>query len=234
MKKYNINILPLVMTILSLLYFLYVAASQDTILQADAVGGDPGGKVLPYIMSVFMFFGFLYLTIKEKADRKPMDVDTKMLFFTTLVLSILYVLLLRPVGFVILSSLVLYTLLYLYTSLGEKRDWRSAIIGGASTLAGTCAVYYLFRFVTKLLLHLGRKNIIPSFFGSSTVCACIALAIVVGFTFLFALTLCRMFEKKGWGKVTKAGVVTFATVLFLYIVFKQFFMVALAPGILNY
>ena len=71
------------MTVLSALYFVYVIMSADTILAADAIGGDPGGKILPAFMALFMFLGFLYLTLKEKPDGEPMDPGTKKLFFIT-------------------------------------------------------------------------------------------------------------------------------------------------------
>ena len=98
------------MTVLSALYFVYVIMSEDTILDADAIGGDPGGKILPAFMALFMFLGFLYLTLKEKPDGEPMDPGTKKLFFITLVMSVLYVLLIRHIGFIILSTILLYGL----------------------------------------------------------------------------------------------------------------------------
>ena len=88
--KQKINLMPAIMTVLSALYFVYVIMSEDTILAADAIGGDPGGKILPAFMALFMFLGFLYLTLKEKPDGEPMDPGTKKLFFITLVMSVLY------------------------------------------------------------------------------------------------------------------------------------------------
>ncbi|MBS7378441.1 MAG: hypothetical protein KIG41_02360 [Sphaerochaetaceae bacterium] len=63
MKK-KIKILPLVMTVLSALYLVYVLSSEDTTLVADAVGGDTGGKLIPTMIAIFMTLGFLYVTIK--------------------------------------------------------------------------------------------------------------------------------------------------------------------------
>ena len=62
--KLNVKLMPAFMTVLSALYFIYVLSGGDTTLSADAVGGDPGGKVLPLAMAVFMFAGFLYITLK--------------------------------------------------------------------------------------------------------------------------------------------------------------------------
>ena len=41
--KQKFNLMPAIMTVLSALYFVYVIMSEDTILAADAIGGDPGG-----------------------------------------------------------------------------------------------------------------------------------------------------------------------------------------------
>ena len=50
--KLNVKLMPAFMTVLSALYFIYVLSGGDTTLSADAVGGDPGGKVLPLAMAV--------------------------------------------------------------------------------------------------------------------------------------------------------------------------------------
>ena len=103
--KQKFNLMPAIMTVLSALYFVYVIMSEYTILAADAIGGDPCLKILPAFMALFMFLGFLYLTLKEKPDGEPMDPGTKKLFFITLVMSVLYVLLIRHIGFIILSTI---------------------------------------------------------------------------------------------------------------------------------
>ncbi len=108
--KLKVKLMPAFMTVLSALYFIYVLSGGDTTLSADAVGGDPGGKVLPLAMAVFLFAGFLYITLKERPDGQGMDTGTKRLFLITLILSVLYVLLIRHAGFILLSSLLLYRL----------------------------------------------------------------------------------------------------------------------------
>ncbi|MCQ2398375.1 MAG: tripartite tricarboxylate transporter TctB family protein [Sphaerochaetaceae bacterium] len=233
MKKLKVKMLPLVMTVLSALYFIYVFASEETAMNADSVGGDPGGKFLPYVMAVFMFFGFLYITLKERPDGKKTDAGDRNLFLITLCEGVLYIAFSKVAGFLILTVILLYSLIYLYTTIGEKRSAKQACAGGAVTLSVTVAVYFLFRYVSKLLMRLGRQGILPMF-KSSTAAAVVALVIVAGFTVLLSLTVCRKLKAKGFNRVADAGIVTFATVLFLYIVFKQFFLVALAPGFINY
>ena len=71
MKK--IKLMPAVMTVLSALYLIYVFGGENTTLVADPYGGDPGSKVLPMVMGMFLFIGFLYITITERPDGKHTD-----------------------------------------------------------------------------------------------------------------------------------------------------------------
>lgn len=51
--------------------------------------------------------------------------EQKNSFFITLVMSVLYVLLIRHIGFIILSTILLYGLEYIYATVGEKRNTRN-------------------------------------------------------------------------------------------------------------
>ncbi len=228
MKK--VKLMPAVMTFFSALYLVYVISGENTTLVADPYGGDPGSKILPLVMGIFLFAGFLYITLTERPDGKHTDKGTVKLFLLTLGLSVLYVVFLRKIGFVILSVLLLYTLEYVYTTIGEERQIKAAVIGGVCTMAATCGVYMLFRYVTKLLMRLARAGTIPAAFKTSVPNGVVSCVIVVLFTLLFA----KFAPRKKYPRITNAGIITFATVLLLYVIFKQFFSVAMAPGLLDY
>jgi len=51
---------------------------------------------------------------------------------------------------------------------------------------------------------------------------------------VFYLTICRMLKAKGRAMLAKSCLITFTTILLLFVIFKQFFNVNLAPGLLNY
>lgn len=231
--KQKFNLMPAIMTVLSALYFVYVIMSEDTILAADAIGGDPGGKILPAFMALFMFLGFLYLTLKEKPDGEPMDPGTKKLFFITLVMSVLYVLLIRHIGFIILSTILLYGLEYIYTTVDEKRNAKEVLGGGAITIAITTVVFIIMRTITKTLMSLGRDGALPSIFTVATFEAAISAVFVILVAVFVNKTLFKTMKVKGLNRASSAGILTLTTVLLLYIVFKQFFSVNLAPGILD-
>ena len=231
--KQKFNLMPAIMTVLSALYFVYVIMSEDTILAADAIGGDPGGKILPAFMALFMFLGFLYLTLKEKPDGEPMDPGTKKLFFITLVMSVLYVLLIRHIVFIILSTILLYGLEYIYTTVDEKRNAKELLGGGAITIAITTVVFIIMRTITKTLMSLGRDGALPSIFTVATFEAAISAVFVILAAVFVNKTLFKTMKVKGLNRASSAGILTLTTVLLLYIVFKQFFSVNLAPGILD-
>lgn len=232
--KLRIKPFPAVMTVLSALYLVYVRASEDTVLAADAVGGDPGGKLLPTIMAIFLFAGFLYLTIKERPDGKREEKETVSLFLITLGISLVYLLLLKPVGFVLMSAVLLFLLEYLYTTIDAPRSWKQGVFGGAAAVAVTAAAYLLMRFLTKTLLRLAHSGALPELFGSTVFNGLISLLLISALTVVLALTVCRLLKKKGMDKLSNAALITFAVILFLYVIFKQFFNVNLAPGLLNY
>ncbi len=231
--KQKFNLMPAIMTVLSALYFVYVIMSEDTILAADAIGGDPGGKILPAFMALFMFLGFLYLTLKEKPDGEPMDPGTKKLFFITLVMSVLYVLLIRHIGFIILSTILLYGLEYIYTTVDEKRNAKEVLGGGAITIAITTVIFIIMRTITKTLMSLGRDGALTSIFTVATFEAAISAVFVILVAVFVNKTLFKTMKVKGLNRASSAGILTLTTVLLLYIVFKQFFSVNLAPGILD-
>lgn len=232
--KTKFKLMPAVMTVLSALYLIYVINSETTTLVADPFGGDPGGKVLPLFMGAFLFLGFLYITLTERPDGKHADKGTVTLFLLTLGLSVAYVLLLKPVGFVLVSAAVLFILEYVYATIGEKRSLKEGALGLIGTLALSSGVYMLFRYVTKTLMKLARAGSIPVAFKSSVTTGVVSSVIVVLFTVLFSKTVCRLLARNGHKRAADAGLLTFAVVLLLYIVFKQFFAVNLAPGLLNY
>ncbi len=226
--------MPLIMTILSAIYFVYVMSGEDTILTADAVGGDPGGKLLPLIMSVFMFVGFLYLTWKERPTQKNVNPETRRLFLITLAMALLYVLLIRHVGFVILSAMMLFGLEYIYNTAGDQTNGKHMVYGVLGTTAGTVVFYLIMRFITRSLMSMGRNGILPGIFTVTAFEAGISLVYVFLVTVVLHKTVCRKMRVKGLKNLADSGLLTIATVLFLYVVFKQFFSVNLATGLLNF
>lgn len=232
--KRKFKLLPASMTVLSVLYLIYVLSSKSTTLVADTVGGDPGGKVLPIIIAIFLIAGFLFITLKERPTGEKLNKETLCLFFITLSAALLYVLLTKIIGFVILSSLLLYSLEYIYTTIGEKRKPLPAIVGGILTVLLTGGCYTLMRLMTKTFGRMARKGALPSLFSNGTFMAVICLTYVLLIVILLGFTVIKFLSKKGFKRESNAGLLTLAIVLITFVIFKQFFLVGLAPGLLNF
>ena len=131
------------------------------------------------------------------------------------------------------TTLLLYILIYEYTTIGELRNRKQATAGGAITVLVMMAVYFIFRFITKKLLYLGRSGVLP-LFNSPAAVASMALLVVAGIIVLLAQTLHKSLCAKGLNRMSTAGIVTLGTVSVLYVVFRQFFFVTLPQGLLMY
>lgn len=231
--KSKIKPLPALMTFLSGLYVVYVLMSKDTTLRGDAVGGDPGGKFLPLIMGAFMFLGFLWLTVKERPSEERSSRKVRILFAATAGLSALYVLVIRPVGYIIATTALLYTLLIMYAAASRQPRALVCVGVGAGALAATSGVFVLMRLATKGLMGLARSGALPALFKSAPFNGFLSALLAAVFTLAFKLAGSRLAKAKDARLALDCAIIAFATVLFLYIVFKQFFSVNLAPGILN-
>lgn len=78
-----------------------------------------------------------------------------------------------------------------------------------------------------------KDGALPSIFTVATFEAAISAVFVILAAVLVNKTLCKSMKAKGLNRASSAGILTLTTVLLLYIVFKQFFSVNLAPGILD-
>ena len=122
---------------------------------------------------------------------------------------------------------------YIYATVGEKRNTKELLGGGAITIVITTVLFIIMRTITKTLMSLGRDGALPSIFTVATFEAAISAVFVILAAVLVNKTLCKSMKAKGLNRASSAGILTLTTVLLLYIVFKQFFSVNLAPGILD-
>ncbi len=235
-SRHKVKLLPLIMAVVSLLYLIYVVSLGNTKMIGDEIGGDPGGMILPLTMAVFMLCGFTYLAIKERpteTEKKTRE-ENKVTLCTFLV-AIAYVVCSSYLGFVLTSSLTLFALMVLYMSIGQdKLKWWVKLIGLVSFLVATVAVYSIFRVMTRAFLRMGRSGQLPAIFGNSNFTAFLSLLVLLAFTLVFVFTIGRISKGKSWRRLYTAGIISMVSTLFLYIVFRQFFLVTLLPGIITW
>lgn len=233
------HVFPLILSILSAAYFMYMMCSHDTTLQADSIGGDPGGKILPLITSGFMCLGFLYMFWREKGIADKHEAGAKRLFYFTLVASLLYVLCIRYAGFIICSVSLLFFLEYEYTAMDipvSVKKYMHFSAGWISSLCVTVILYICMRCITKFLMAHARAGHIPDMFLVPAFEACISMCFVL-VAAVIGSRACCVGRKKVCSRANdlmiRAAIVSVPTVLILYIVFKQFFNVNLPSGFMR-
>ena len=231
---------PLVFMVVSILYFIYVVSMGSSTMIGDEIGGDPGGMLLPLVLSIFMFIASSVILFTDKKTVASEEIEQKVelrLFLLTIVVAILYVVVMRPLGFVLSTVLLLFTLTYFYQmGIVNKKDINVWAIGSLSSIAILLLIYTIGRKITRYLLLSVRAKTIPQWMGNSTVTVSIVLIIL----FCFYLLLLKI-EKK-WFKsgVTtesyvyafKAGKMAIITTELVYLIFRQMFLVELVRGLI--
>ncbi|MDY0303770.1 MAG: tripartite tricarboxylate transporter TctB family protein [Sphaerochaeta sp.] len=235
--------LPLVSMVLSALYFIYVISLGSSTMIGDEVGGDPGGMVLPLFLAIFMFLVSAALFATDRKDPSSsqggMTSSQKRLFALTAVVSLLYVVLARPLGYILTTLWLLYILTFYYIQ-GDVvlKDLKVSLIGFVSSTVVMLALYSIGRKITRSLLLAARKGSIPSLLGSPSAVAGITLVVVTAL-FVALLFLSRKLLAK-WGKSGSvhsahiSALVAIATTEFIYLIFRQLFLVELVRGIITW
>jgi hypothetical protein len=115
----------------------------------------------------------------------------------------------------------------------RKEDVGEFVSGNLFSLISVLLVYTFGRSITRVFLRNSRKGILPAFFGST---GFIILVVFLMTTLIVSLVVsaCRKrwhednTNHRYWVSIT----IAFATTEYLYIVFKQMFMVELVKGII--
>ncbi len=235
--------LPVVFMILAVLYFVYVVGSGSSQMIGDELGGDPGGMLLPMVLSIFMFIASVYLFITDRpaADRKPVRLgkEERQLFLLTIVVAIGYVFLSRLLGFILSTSLVLFSLSFANLRAGLfRKDCKVWLVGLVSTTVLILGVYSAGRVTTRSLLMAGRQGAIPAWLGSTGMVVFLTLLVVSALiVMLLVLTRTRFSVEHSGAAVHSmwlSAMVSIISVEFLYLVFRQMFYVELVKGLITW
>ena len=235
--------LPFVFMVVSILYFIYVISLGSSTMIGDEIGGDPGGMMLPLVLSIFMFVAstILFLTDKksQEAAQNSRGVSEQRLFLLTLILAILYVAAMRPLGFIITTAMLVFTLMFFYLQgTVVRKDVATWAVGTVATLAVLLALYSIGRVISRYLLLSARQGRIPQWLGSTAVVAGVVLVIVlVLYYLLYKLTRARFHHERVPVAVSHAFdacMISAITTELIYIVFRQMFLVDLVPGLITW
>lgn len=231
---------PIAFMILSLLYFFYVIGSGSSRMIGDEIGGDPGTMVLPLVLSVFMFLvsTFLFLTDKPQSESRSSELgrDDLQLLVLTFIISIVYILMMRTLGFIICTVILLYTLVFFYQRHGiRKNDLSVWFVGVIVSTLMMLGMYSIGRTITRFLFRISRENLNLAWIGSRSFTLFVVLSVVI-VVFVVILFVSRSFfrENRAGDTINSAWIacmVSVASTELLYIVFRQAFFVQLAQGL---
>ena len=221
---------PIIFVIVSLVYFIYVLNSGSTVMIGDDLKGDPGSILLPIFVSVIMFICSVYLLFKREPDVST-GYKENVAFYLTLILSIIYVLFFRFIGFLLITNFLIFTLVFFYSTKTNRSSIKFYSLGLAISSLFSFVLYTISRFVARFLIITSRK-IDSSWMRSSVFIFFSNLAVLLLLLF-FAYKLFRK-AIKGNDKNETGGFVflSVCSAVLLFLVFKQLFNVNLVQGLI--
>lgn len=231
---------PLVFMVVSILYFFYVVSMGSSTMIGDEIGGDPGGMLLPLVLSIFMFIASSVILFTDKKTVASEEIEQKVeprLFILTIIVAILYVVVMRPLGFVLSTVLLLFTLTYFYQMDTVNKKYINVwAIGSLSSIAILLLIYTIGRKITRYLLLSVRAKTIPQWMGNSTVTVSIVLIILFISYLLFVKIENKWFKRgvaqESYVNAFKAGTMAIITTELVYLIFRQMFLVELVSGLI--
>jgi len=228
------RVIPIFFIIIALLYIIFSFTVEERKMIGDVRGWDPGSRAIPIGIGLIMLATSIYLSRKEKSppgqDRKPHDPGIRKLTILTILLCIFFILFFRFLGFIISTHIFLFSLIFLY----YKRDIRWSLIPEFSIGLLICtgvmiAFYSIGRFISRYLFLLGRKSEILVLKSKLATAGVPLVILLILFTVL--LIILKNPIKRGKYRVPLiAGFSAIGITEFLFIVFRQIFLVSLVKG----
>jgi hypothetical protein len=234
MKFGTRRVIPLVFLVVSLLYLAFSFSLEQYRMIGDERGWDPGSRALPIAMGFLMLGLSTYLVLREttkEQEEQAVSSGARKLILLTIVLSVLYILAFRLLGFILSTAILLFTLIYFnYHENVRLKLLPRFSVGLISSTVFVLLIYTAGRFITRSLFYLGRVRGYELF--TSKVFS--AFVVLLFAAVLFALLL--VFFRKTVNKAETrsmliAGLMAAGVTEGLYLVFKQIFLVNLARGI---
>jgi putative tricarboxylic transport membrane protein len=234
MKFGTRRIIPLVFLVVSLLYLAFSFSLEQYRMIGDERGWDPGSRALPIAMGFLMLGLSTYLifkeTTKEQAERS-VPAGARNLILLTIVLSVLYILVFRALGFILSTAILLFTLIYFNYQENVRLELLPRFAAGLiSSAAFVLLVYTAGRFITRSLFYLGRARGYE-LFTSKVFSAFLVLLFVAVLFAVLLISFRKTVNKPEIRSMFIAGLIAAGVTEGLYLVFKQIFLVSLARGI---
>lgn len=219
------------------IYVLYAMSIEvRTIGSFRQVG--PTAKTVPIILglALFVLAASLALSAFRHAaeEEETSSAIDGFLVIAMLILSVAYTFLLRYVGFILTTSVLLYLLVFLARArLRQDISTLALAVGLLINTALMVGIFWVNRYLALSLAHYGREAgvaILSSRFSLSAIGLIVTGAIVVALN----VVLRRIGGKALSAKFAVALLVSISTTQILDIVFRQVFQVSLPFGLLAF
>ena len=221
------------------LFFLVMAFGMDERrMTGDEQGWDPGPRALPVATGGLMLGLTIYLMLRTwNAPQlsKPVAPASCRLVVFAIGLSVLYILIFIPLGFILATTSLLYLLFHFNFKLDLRRDLLAGCLKGwGAGLALSLVLYSVGRWTSRALFFYGRSSgqvlLADRSFGAG------ASLVAVSAVFLLAIFILK--RKSGrrlpLGRTSLSVLTAAGLTEGLYIVFQQLFLVELASGLLGW
>lgn len=154
MRKKNI-IFSILMMAIGIFAFFYSGQYGKV---TSAGSGTTGGDLFPRIAAVGLFLASLYIFVHNLRNKDDSEISIKWSkFFLTVALLALYYILLKPLGFILASTLIVFILMY---CLGCRKYWVMVLYG----LILSTVIFSIFYYGMYVSLPLGvLAPIIPKY-----------------------------------------------------------------------
>lgn len=216
--------------LLSLIYVAFILSLESTTMIGDDFGYDPGSRVIPLVAGAVMAMVSLHLVIQERSAPAPEAVRSRFfLLLANVGLSIAFIALFRPVGYLLSTGVMMFCLSYLNLREVDKRVPVSAALPWLAFTAGFLVfLYFVSRAVVKACFALARA-FQDDFFREPFVQALAVIVVLVPLFAAVGFALRRLSFDRRFILLAQTSV---GTTMTIYVVFRQMFLVHLPKGIL--
>lgn len=216
----------------------YALSLEQRRMIGDEDSQDPGSRALPLTAGAIMFAAGVYEMLRPGKGRDAVPGGGKGsigLFVFTLGCAVVYILLLEPVGFLILTTVFLYILFSLYsrTSVSDgKLRFLDDLLGLTAAVLFVTVLYSAGRFLSRELFYLGRS--LGSELAASRTVSVVSFTLIAGLLYVSAgkIVSFRLRGKDDHKIVVRSISLSTATTLFLFVVFRMTFRVNFPAGLL--
>lgn len=227
-------ILPLSFFMFSIGYLAFIVSSDSSTMIGDIYGYDPGGQAIPLISTVILAIAALWTLVTEiKAcgTRPPLRFAPIWLIVANIAISLVFIAVFRPVGFLIVTCLAMHWLIYLNlrAAEGKTASLMAAFWWMWASLFYLIVMYAVLRGIIKTTFWLARTHGMLIMREPALQVGIVSIALLV----LFLVTG-KLFRKHARDlEMVNVVQTSIGTTLSIYVVFRLLFLVQLPMGILT-